>query len=116
MAASIDITNVGTATVDNKYQVAWTATSEVEMPAEIFVYTYATRTYNRVAGVNDLLFPTSPDATKAWYRSATASEIFDDLTEATAAKVNVSAAVQSLVDAYNSGLVTFLTPVTTSFT
>ena len=115
MAASIDITDVGTATVDNKYQVAWTASSEVEMPAEIFVYTYATRKYNRVAGVADLLFPTSPDATKAWYRSATASEIFDDITDAADAKVNVGAAVQSLVDAYNSGLVVFLTPLTSSY-
>ena len=112
MASTIQVTNVGAATNDGKYQVTWEVLTAVEMTNAIFVHTYASRKYSHVAAPADLTLPSVPTAGQAFYRSATAVAIFEDITAAAAARANVGAAIQSLVDEYNTGLVALTTPAT----
>jgi hypothetical protein len=85
------------------------------MPTEVFVHTYATRMYSHVAAAADLTLPTTPTPGNAFYRSASAQAVFDDITSAANARANVSAAVQALVDAHKAGLVELVTPDTTVY-
>jgi len=116
MPASIDITDVGIPTDSGAYTVEWAATNAVDMPDAVFVHKYATRTYSHVASPSDLPYPEVPTPNVAFYRSTTATYTYPDMTSAQSAKINVAAAVQSLVDDYNAGLATFIDPTTTTYT
>ena len=115
MPASIDITDVGVPTNAGAYTVEWSATNAVDMPNEVFVHTYATRKYSHVAAPSDLVYPAVPTPNVAFYRAANAEYTYEDITSAQNAKSNVADAVQSLVDAYNAGLTTFIDPTTTTY-
>jgi len=112
MPAQIIVDVVGTAELDGSYTVTWTATGSTDMPTEVFVHKFSTEEFDHVANPGDLIWPTSKDPTKAWYRLTTASANYPDIDTADAAKAEVQADLGSLVDAYEAGLSTFLTPDT----
>lgn len=86
------------------------------MPTEIFVYKYATREFSHVAVGAELQYPIGPNSTKAFYRQATASEVFESLEKAEEAKVNVAKAIQELVDEFNADFTNFNSIISTTYT
>lgn len=99
--AQIDVETIGVPEANDTYTVQWIASNPTDsLPVEIFVYKRSTLEFDHVATVSDLSFPTTPDPTKGFYRSATADANYASITAAEAGKLAVSAAVQSLVDNY----------------
>ncbi len=118
MAVQIQYDVEGSTEVDAEnnvtYVVTWTVTAVTDMPAEIFVHKFSTEVFDHVANAGDLVWPTSKDPQKAWYRLDTAVARYEDLDSAEAGKTQVATDIQALVDLFNAGLTAFLS--TDSFT
>lgn len=113
--AQVTVETTGVAEDEDTYTVQWTATTSVGMPEEIFVFSFATRAYSHVAHASDLQYPTSPSEDKGFYRQASAEKSYDSIEQAEKAKINVSAAVQRLVDDFNDNLVAFESTSSTTY-
>jgi hypothetical protein len=115
MAVTLTLDTTGTAELDGTYTVTWTVTAATDMPEEIFVHIYSSRKYDHVAVAGDLIYPTAPDSTIAFYRASVAVGNYPDITTADLAKTNVETAVAALVAEYVNGLAGFLGTVVTNY-
>lgn len=87
------------------------------MPLEAFVYAYGTNDYSRVASAFDVVaFPNTPDPTKGYYRTVTATLTYSTVEDAQAASTNVKTAIQDLVITYATAVSSFRGSDTTTYT
>jgi len=117
--AEITVDVIGEQLDANTFKVTWTtstATPPVDMPAEIFVFKFATEKFDHIANGSDLQFPIVKTPSIAFYRQDEGDALYGSIAEAETAKTQVDSDIQLLVDDFNADLVNFLLPSTTTFT
>lgn len=112
MAVEIVIKVEGSATSAGTYKVIWSVVSATEMPSEIFRHRRETNYFDGVIQPADLAYPTTPQSSHQYYRTDTGVGMYETITEAEAAKVNIANAISDLVKQYKNNLTNFLVPTT----
>ena len=112
--ASLRLTQVRSVVSSSDYEVSNTVDQNVDIPAEVFVFSTSTGLYDHVASVGDIL--SIPDVTQAvavaaghqYYRQAASVNDWESLRDARDFAVMVQERLKSLVMAYNTAETSFI--------
>jgi len=94
--------------VGGEYQILSEVTAATGLDIEVFVYSATTDLYSHMAMIDDMDdYPTTKTVGVAYYRQASATQLFDTPTAADAAALVHSTRINELLYQYNLGAATY---------